>query len=596
SGDSGQSWRMARTLPVAGGYPSALVALGGAGSRLVVAVNGRDVVGGYVDLTYLGKAFESTDGGQSWRDLGLPDAHVYALLAPDDGSFLLAVTSAAVEITRDDGAHWSTVALGAIPMSNDNWFDQAALIGNDLYIATFSGLFAIRNIAGVSPGAPTLVFDPSTVVPTSTSKAVVRVAGDAQHVYAALLLGGDIYESKDQGTTFTKVYTPGSPTEWTFTDVGGTLYADTGNGIAVSSDGGASFQLWPNPSGGAVTGGIAISGATVYASVAGVGIYATTDEGQSYARIGLSGIDVNALAVGKDATSAEVVVAGTNWDSYRSLQSSLGATPNLEWGAADNEGSIVGRVYVMATSPDRQTIYKARLGLMSKFKLYASTDGGLTWTTLKSPLFGGFSGVPKALLVDPAAPQTLYMAVGTTLYKSIDAGQSWTTSTLPAAVLSIAGDPNDAMRLWLGGTSGLLTSTDGGATFTALATTPIASVALLPGGRLVAGGTRLYFSTDGGATLTPATAPDIDLYVKSIVASPVTPNTLYAAADLYRLAGLIQNGHGVLRSTDGGTSWQLYSDGLDDRDVTSLATSADGKHLYAGTLSGGVFAIDVASP
>jgi photosystem II stability/assembly factor-like uncharacterized protein len=63
-------------------------------------------------------------------------------------------------------------------------------------------------------------------------------------------------------------------------------------------------------------------------------------------------------------------------------------------------------------------------------------------------------------------------------------------------------------------------------------------------------------------------------------------STLYAATSSYWESALPRGGRGVLRSTDGGRSWQNISTGLQNLNVTSLA--ADGGRLYVGTVQGGV--------
>ena len=142
SHDTGASWRLERTLPVGGGYPTALLALSGHRTRLVLAINGGN--GQYVDdPTYTGKVLESDDGGQHWRDLGLPDSFVITVVATPDGSTLIASPAAACRSRPDDGAHWRTVAASWGTASTSG----VALIDGDLYVATIAGLYVLRDAA-----------------------------------------------------------------------------------------------------------------------------------------------------------------------------------------------------------------------------------------------------------------------------------------------------------------------------------------------------------------------------------------------------------------------------------------------------------------
>lgn len=142
SRDGGHSWQLKRTLPVAGGYPTALVAVRG---RLILSINGGN--GGYVDdPAYTGKILESDDGGSHWRDLRMPDAFVDAMKVSPDGSTIAAVTRSGVEVRN--GAHWRHLDVPWQPGD----YSGAALAGGNLYVATLSGLYVVRRV-GVHPAA-----------------------------------------------------------------------------------------------------------------------------------------------------------------------------------------------------------------------------------------------------------------------------------------------------------------------------------------------------------------------------------------------------------------------------------------------------------
>ena len=61
----------------------------------------------------------------------------------------------------------------------------------------------------------------------------------------------------------------------------------------------------------------------------------------------------------------------------------------------------------------------------------------------------------------------------------------------------------------------------------------------------------------------------------------------WRAGGLGAAAGTLDKG--VFRTTNSGESWSRFSNGLGTLGVASLAISANGKVLYAGTLGGGVF-------
>jgi hypothetical protein len=583
SRDGGHQWRMERTLPVAGGYPTALLALPGRRGRLVLAVNGGNGV--YVDdPTYAGKVLESSDGGRHWRDLGLPDSFVDALVATPDGSTLAAVTTDGIDITSDWGAHWTQLS---VPWGGSS-VSAASLAGGDLYVATLSGLYVVRDVED-APTAPALVFTP----PGQRLPWVVGVTGDAHTVYAVGLQGG-IYVSPDAGATWTHVYDPPGLVTM-FDDVAGTVYASSNNTVLVGTDGGATWTTWAEPVPDIDNQDVIDAGGTVYLGTWDTGFFTTRDQGAHYQWLGgVPDVEAYGLAVAGGPGGGEIVV-GTNSDSYRSSADAAATGDPTAWGPPAPQVAFGETTPLVAASPDHSVVYKVRNGpRIGTYTIYASHDAGATWRQLGATQYGN----PGALLVDPADPSDLYVAgdsdaTGPTMIESRNAGATWSVVGLPAPVTALAGDPKNPGRLWLGGPDGLWVSDDSGRKDTRLQQVPVSALAALPGNRLVVGGFGLFVSSDGGVKLRPARQPDLDLSVSALLASPAQPDTLYAATGPFHTAGLLKGGHGVFRSTNDGRTWQPFSSGLTDLDVLSLAIAPDGRTLYAGTQRGGVYALSL---
>ncbi|MET8538071.1 hypothetical protein ABZV67_41770 [Streptomyces sp. NPDC005065] len=95
------------------------------------------------------------------------------------------------------------------------------------------------------------------------------------------------------------------------------------------------------------------------------------------------------------------------------------------------------------------------------FNVERSTDSGATWTVI-----GGYDGYPNALMVDPANPEHVTVAYGTSdstgLYTTGDGGKTWKVLHQDRAYTEIKGDPAHPGRLWLGSVDGLYRSDDGG--------------------------------------------------------------------------------------------------------------------------------------
>lgn len=580
SGDS-RSWRMDRNLPVAGGYPTALLALpAGHRTRLVMAVNGGN--GKYVDdPTYTGKVFTSDDAGAHWHDMRLPDSFVRDVLATADGRTLVAVTDGGIETTTDLGAHWRHVDVpwGA------GAYSAASLVNGNLYVATTGGLYEVRDVVRTRTG-PHLVFTP----PGQKSAWVDGVAGDTRSLFTASPQGG-IYVSHDSGTTWTKANDTAGVMPM-FDDVDGTLYAASGNTILVGRKQGADWSTWDQPVPNVDDQGVVVSGGTVYLGTWDTGFFTTSDQGAHYRQLGgVPDLDVYGLAVTGGPGGGEIL-AGTDSNVYRSTGAAAAAGRPAAWGPPAPQVAFGAVTPLVAASPDHTVAYKVRSGpRIGTYTVYSSRDAGATWQQLGPTQYGD----ADALLVDPAAPDDLYVTAdssldGPSMIVSHDRGATWTKVGLPAPITALAGDPDNPARFWLGGPGGLWVSTDAGASVSRLQQTPVTALTALPGNRLVLGGSALYTSTNGGATLHPSRFPDLDVSVTSLIASPTIPRTLYAATGAFHAAGLLKGGHGVFASVDGGVTWQPYSDGLTDRDVLSLAFSPDGGTLYAGTQRGGVYA------
>ncbi|MFI0924985.1 RICIN domain-containing protein [Streptomyces sp. NPDC021012] len=186
-----------------------------------------------------------------------------------------------------------------------------------------------------------------------------------------------------------------------------------------------------------------------------------------------------------------------------------------------------------------------------------STDGGLSWNGFRAEPVAGAQDGRVALAADGST--IVWTQAGQVPYRSTDKGASWSRVGGLGTDAVVVADRSSARTFYSlsGGT--LYASTDGGATFGPRAGN-------LPSGRLTAvpgvagdlwiagGGQGLLHSTDGGRTFTALTT------VKSASAlgfGKAAPGASYQA--LY-LIGTVKDVTGVFRSTDKGATWLRVND------------------------------------
>jgi photosystem II stability/assembly factor-like uncharacterized protein len=187
--------------------------------------------------------------------------------------------------------------------------------------------------------------------------------------------------------------------------------------------------------------------------------------GQTY---GTNRVDVigrlSCIAVDpRDAKHLLVGAAGGGiWESKNSGANWLPCTdamPSLAIGAVTFDPSNAGRVYAGSGEGN----FYANLGA----GVYLSTDGGSSWTVLAAAPFVGVGFYD--LIVDPAAPSILYAATTNGFYKSSNSGKTWTQKRA-GRCWDISVHPNGGtVEILASFQDGILVSTNGGNTFTAVA-------------------------------------------------------------------------------------------------------------------------------
>ncbi len=180
-------------------------------------------------------------------------------------------------------------------------------------------------------------------------------------------------------------------------------------------------------------------------------------------------------------------------------------------------------------------------------------SGGSTTTVVSSVAPGGWEalgpgnvgGRTRAILIHPTTPSTMWAsAVGGGIWKSLDAGASWTPKAdllLNIAVNSMVLDPRNPDTIYAGTGEGFFNGD-------------------------ALRGAGILKSTDGGETwaqLPSTNNPDF-FYVQKIVLSKGSSQRIYAATRT-----------GVFRSADAGVSWTKVLDGSTVNGCMDLAIQTD---------------------
>jgi uncharacterized protein (TIGR03437 family) len=262
--------------------------------------------------------------------------------------------------------------------------------------------------------------------PATSVSAITAALSAPLVVYAATPVG--IFQSADGGTTWTVTANTGlagAPTALAI-DASSvtTLYTATPQGVFVSTDGGASWQASTN--GLAGTDILAIAAhpsqtGTVFASVRSPpALFRSTDFGQTWTQLPFApnqlSSPVNAIVIGSNGA----IIAATNQGILISTDG--GST----WTAG--AGLPVQNNQALAFSPDNPSIVYL---VSSASAVQRSTDGGQTFTTVLS---SAHLTQLSRVAVDPRNPSTVYATDYDLLFRSTDAGQTWSQLSLPNSI------------------------------------------------------------------------------------------------------------------------------------------------------------------
>ena len=639
SGDSGATWSLVNprptccisTLAIDPQTPSTIYALtrdGGVlksidrGSNWIPANLGLPVdAGGRYRITSLvidpenasalytgnalpgGGVFKTTDGGESWDlvNSGLPAGGIVALaINPQDPAMIYAIAqgnfgekTGGVYKSTDGGTSWTAV--------------NAGLDSNAYYVS----------ILAIDPSNPDMVY----------------VSGYDTGLYQSTN-GGANWSPAGYGMTApgygrtadTVIALPFDPRDSNI------VYAGTSAGTFKSRDRGASWSAvrsrqTSDASGPLVVSALAVDPQnpdTVYAIEANSAVFKSADAGASWTAVYSEPAAPTGLTVLRiDPQNPQTMYAGTPVGIYKATDGGSSWAPVNSGVPSDGNGQLM--ISTLAIDPQSpSTIYAIYVGTSAYTGgfccgggIVKSTDGGANWSILNTALQGSDNYCDcdqetSGLAIDPQNPNIVYVGNGSGVMKTTDGGASWkwVNSGFPSgpnqhlAITTLAIDPQNPGTLYAGA---FLNSVPGSAVFKSTN----GGEAKLPGSWTNVGLSGFYFAAILGIDeQIPGT-----VYVRAASANAFLlfktanggaswndvnsglPSSVTALAIDPRISATVYaaTNSGVFRSIDGGLNWTPVNSGLTTLSVSTLAIHPQNPDtVYAGILDGSVFAMTFA--
>ncbi len=429
-------------------------------------------------------------------------------------------------------------------------------------------------------------------------------------------VGGVIYKTTDAGQNWTKIWDGGMPSSltrymWINPEDPDELYVSTGI-FDRSAVGEAESEEDP---------------------MGGLGILKSTDGGKTWSiqgkENGLRNLYVGSMYMHPDNPDVLLAAVGhlggpeavPYWESF------LDSGNPLPLGVYRTEDG--GESWTQTLVPDEVEEYTSvelcpsdpRIGYAaSRFSMYRTTDAGLTWQLTARPWSppGISAGFPIDMQCDPRNVDRVFVNnYGGGNYISEDGGATWTSASsgyTGAQVFGIDFDPDHPQRIYAMTFSGIWRSDDAGRTWTGIRYAPddiqgyrLITVDPADSSHIFSGQNEFIESFDGGLSWTKIwdareTAGFEEVSQQGIPVMTFAPsdNTRLYAGYSHELCALYQelgctndplvNGPGLMVSKDGGKTWNNAGDGnVQGRDIRSLAVDPENADIVYAASDQGIF-------
>ncbi|MBI2837859.1 MAG: hypothetical protein HYX75_06070 [Acidobacteria bacterium] len=527
---------------------------------------------------YSGRVYRSVDGGVTWSVLaGLPREGLSITIDKSAQPIVLVGTASGIYRSTDGGASWIAANTGLPGDGSSTMATMLSASGTEagiVYAATDRGLY--RTIDGGAQWTRVSAsFDTQTVTHISVD------SRDSDVVWASSS-GGKVYVTYDGGRA------------WRAHSIEGAAF--TGLLDPTLSD--VPYLITDIAAGSGDRG-------TAYALVRELGIFRTTDGGESWDLLGARLRGPAAQLVLPDPVMPGKLYAASSADPQYSFSDRELLTATSDGGStwrlacdglpAGDVVSGLGWIRDLKIS----TLERGMLFATTRRGVYRSVNGGRSWSPANKGIVRSANAGPLA--IDPDDPAHVFVFVRKEgFFETLDAGLSWqrlSTDLASRLIATIVPDTNrpgvlyaGAHGEWYGDAAAVFRSLDGGRTWSVLGKPfgddgvdfiQIAVAPTSPSTVYALGGFGLYRLRSGDGDWSNLGLIDGRSDASCVAVDPADPAVLYAGTTRA----------GVFRSVNSGDTWTPFSTGLNDRSgsdqVRHIAFGAEASGaLYAATGNG----------